>query len=155
MVPGMYSTVLELFACCCDAMLGALARFAPNLQIPLFIHTFRSNFNFIREDQLELVIMPYPNRVFGQAMKKQSRYQRQFGGKTKGTITQSDQDSKAEEVAARRRLRQQQGEIIDVKFGYKRLEDQLSSDSTNQPIIQRRGWLFNMLATTVSDILSS
>ena len=92
--------------------------------------------------------MPYPNRVFGQAMKKQSRYQRQFGGKTKDRVIQSEQDSKAEEAAARRRLRQEQGEEIDIKFGYRRLESQLSSTG-GPPEIERRGWLFHMLATTV------
>ena len=94
--------------------------------------------------------MPYPNRVFGQAMKKQSRYQRQFGGNKKGSVTQSEQAGKAEEAAARRRLRQEQGEALDIKFGYRRLEDQLSTASRGPSVIQRRGWLFHMLATTVS-----
>jgi hypothetical protein len=89
--------------------------------------------------------MPYPNRVFGQATKKQSRYQRQMGGKSKAAMSPSMQDAKAEEAAARRRLRQEQGEAIDTKFGYKRLEDQFADSP-----IERRGWLFNMLATTVS-----
>jgi hypothetical protein len=89
--------------------------------------------------------MPYPNRVFGQAQKKKSRYQRQMGDKSKAAMSPSMQDAKAEEAAARRRLRQEQGEAIDTKFGYKRLEDQYEDSP-----IERRGWLFNMLATTVS-----
>ncbi|CAJ1945696.1 unnamed protein product [Cylindrotheca closterium] len=95
--------------------------------------------------------MPYPNRVFGQAMKKPSRYQRQFGGNKNSTVTQSDQARKAEEAAARRRLRHEQGEAIDIKFGYRRLEDQLSTASRGASVIQRRGWLFHMLATTRID----
>lgn len=94
--------------------------------------------------------MPYPNHVFGQAMKKQSRYQRQFGGSKKGSATKSEHDAKAEEAAARRRLRQEQGEAIDIKFGYNRLENQLSSASRGPSAIRRRGWLFHMLPTTVS-----
>lgn len=95
--------------------------------------------------------MPYPNRVFGQAMKKQSRYQRQLGGGGKGKEASipSTQDAKAEEAAARRRLRQEQGEAIDIKFGHKRLEDQFADSSPDGSAMERRGWLFNMLATTV------
>ncbi|KAL3942259.1 MAG: hypothetical protein SGBAC_003529 [Bacillariaceae sp.] len=95
--------------------------------------------------------MPYPNHVFGQAMKKQSRYQRQFGGSKKGSATKSEHDAKAEEAAARRRLRQEQGEAIDIKFGYNRLENQLSSASRGPSAIRRRGWLFHMLPTTRID----
>ena len=91
--------------------------------------------------------MPYPNRVFGQAMKKQSRYQRQFGGK--GGKAPPSLDTKAEEAAARKRLRQEQGEAIDVRFGYNRLEDHFLDSSSDGAPIERRGWLFNMLATTV------
>jgi hypothetical protein len=68
-----------------------------------------------------------------------------MGGKSKAAMSPSMQDAKAEEAAARRRLRQEQGEAIDTKFGYKRLEDQFADSP-----IERRGWLFNMLATTVS-----
>ena len=91
--------------------------------------------------------MPYPNRVFGQAMKKQSRYQRQFGGKNGKALPTLD--TKAEEAAARKRLRQEQGEAIDVRFGYNRLEDYFLDSSSDGAPIERRGWLFNMLATTV------
>ena len=70
--------------------------------------------------------------------------------------------SKADEAAARRRLRQEQAEIIDSKFGYHRLEDQYQERRQNSSLggaergdagvdkfMQRRGWLFNMAATTV------
>ena len=103
--------------------------------------------------------MPYPNRVFGQAMKKQSRYQRQFGGKNGKALPTLD--TKAEEAAARKRLRQEQGELIDAKFGYNRLEDLYQEQQRSRnfrsekpridvdKLMQRRGWLFNMAATTV------
>lgn len=94
--------------------------------------------------------MTNPNRVFGQTMRKQSRYQRQFGGNRADNVVQNDRDNKAEEAAARRRLRQEQGENIDVKFGYRRLEDETLNSSSGVSTIQRRGWLFHMLATTVS-----
>lgn len=93
--------------------------------------------------------MPYPNRLFGQAMKKESRYQRQFGGNGERFLRR-EQDAKAEEAAARRRLRQEQGEEIDIKFGYRRLESQLSNNAGGPSVINRRGWLFHMLPTTVS-----
>lgn len=113
---------------------------------------------------------PYPNsnRLFGQTMKKSnkssvaSRYQRQLGRDGNQSQRQKEEpswseNSKADEAAIRRRLRQEQGEIIDVKFGYHRLEDQhqerqnssLRGDSGIEKAVQRRGWLFNMSATTV------
>ena len=115
------------------------------------------------------------NRQFGQSMKKSnkssagSRYQQQFGNKNKYQQQHNQTDSsnvdpnKADEAAARRRLRQEQQEIIDVKFGYHRLEDQYQERQQNSrlreergntgpgvdKLMQRRGWLFNMAATTV------
>lgn len=97
------------------------------------------------------------NRVFGQAMSKRSnqstRYQRQFGGGRQNhsqiaSTGQQDREAEArDEAAARRRLRQEQGEAIDLQFGYGRLEDQAVDPAL--PPVQRRGWLFNMLSTTV------
>lgn len=114
---------------------------------------------------------PYPNsnKKFGQTMKKSnksssagSRYQRQMGnGKGKGGQLDDSsklENSKADEAAARRRLRQEQSEIIDGKFGYHRLEDQYAERKNSrgardsvaiEKSMQRRGWLFNMSATTV------
>jgi hypothetical protein len=96
------------------------------------------------------------NRVFGQAMKKgskSSRYQRQMGnqGASHSAIATEDPQATArDEAAARRRARQEQGEEIDIKFGYERLEDK--PEDPNLPPVERRGWLFHMLPTTVSSI---
>lgn len=96
------------------------------------------------------------NRVFGQAMKKSnkgSRYQRQFGNSSHSNIvTTEDPEAVArDEAAARRRARQEQGEAIDISFGYERLED-MPVDPSHPPV-ERRGWLFHMLPTTVSFVL--
>jgi hypothetical protein len=107
--------------------------------------------------------MPYPNsknnKVFGQSMSKKkgggkSNYQRQFGGSSKNAYngsnsnSNSKDDTSSEEAqrAARRRLRQEQGEAIDAKFGYNRLED----GQQDGEVIEKRGWIFHMLPTTVS-----
>eukprot|EP00529_Nitzschia_sp_RCC80_P002741 CAMPEP_0113444100 /NCGR_PEP_ID=MMETSP0014_2-20120614/2493_1 /TAXON_ID=2857 /ORGANISM="Nitzschia sp." /LENGTH=1934 /DNA_ID=CAMNT_0000335103 /DNA_START=203 /DNA_END=6003 /DNA_ORIENTATION=- /assembly_acc=CAM_ASM_000159 len=142
-----------------------------------------------------------PQKRFGQTMHKKknagaagTRYQRQFGNGGKGShsrimsaedakqggggsgpSSQNSEQTKAQEAAARRRLRQEQGEAIDVAFGYNRLEDHpgaaaaaaaaaaataaasagaAASATTNNTILQRRGWLFNMLATTRIDASS-
>jgi hypothetical protein len=94
--------------------------------------------------------MPYPNKQFGQTMKKKqtSSYQRQFGGGSKDNkaLDQDAKDAKAAEAAAFRLLKQEQGEAIDIKFGYNRLEDQVIDP---EETVERRGWLYHMLATTV------
>ena len=109
--------------------------------------------------------MPFPNqknggnRVFGQVMsknngnssnKKTSRYRRQFGGSRHPEDNQreSETEARAAEAAARKRARQLQGEAIDLKFGYPRLEDQ-HFEAGAEPA-PRRGWIFQMLPTTVS-----
>ncbi|KAL3922010.1 MAG: hypothetical protein SGILL_002437 [Bacillariaceae sp.] len=87
-----------------------------------------------------------------------SRYQRQFGNSSRSQ-QQEDESSflerKAAEAAARRRARQEQGEAIDRNFGYHRLEDQAQSSSQKKSgvagPVERRGWLFHMLATTRID----
>lgn len=115
------------------------------------------------------IMGPYPknnNRLFGQTMKKKpssasSRYQRQFGNNNNNSnlavpSEESMAERKAAEAVARRRNRQEQGEAIDIKFGYHRLEDQPQGQQQQQQqdeisaTQQRRGWLFHMLATTVS-----
>jgi len=99
------------------------------------------------------------NRVFGQAMSKKgsksSRYQRQFGASSSQNATApasaSAEDSEVaarDEAASRRRVRQEQGEAIDLQFGYERLEDKSVVDPSLPPV-ERRGWLFHMLPTTV------
>ncbi len=93
------------------------------------------------------------NRLFGQAMSKKtqksSRYQRQFGVQTSNAAKIEDPEVAArDEAAVRRRLRQEQGEAIDLQFGYERLEDKPLDP--NMPMVEKRGWLFHMLPTTVS-----
>ena len=120
---------------------------------------------------------PGSNKLFGQTMKKSnrssaaSRYQRQFGkgGQRQppyGKDSSKPETTQAEEVAARRRLRQEQSETIDAKFGYHRLEDQYQEQRQKNSrlrtgngdaggvdkLMQRRGWLFNMAATTVRSV---
>lgn len=110
------------------------------------------------------------NKLFGQTMRKSNRssaatrYQRQFGGSSKKVESSNADTSKADEAAARRRMRQEQGELIDAKFGYHRLEDQYQERQKNpslrtetgaggsENLMQRRGWLFNMAATTVRSL---
>jgi hypothetical protein len=93
-------------------------------------------------------------------------------GNGSGSGGQSQFELKAQEAAARRRLRQEQGETIDTAFGYNRLEDHpgaaaaaaaaaagtanssggvgpYNKNKEKTAILQRRGWLFHMLATTV------
>ena len=111
---------------------------------------------------------PPAQKLFGQTMRKSNkssaatRYQRQFGGKSGNNAANSSkpEPSQADEAAARRRLRQEQGEVIDARFGYHRLEDQYQERQKNSglrteaggtdDLVQRRGWVFNMAATTVS-----
>jgi len=81
---------------------------------------------------------------------KSTRYQRQFGASSAGAAAHDDPEATArDEAAARRRLRQEQGEAIDTAFGYNRLEDQPVDPS--MPPVERRGWLFHMLPTTRVD----
>ena len=94
------------------------------------------------------------NREFGQVMKKSNksatRYQRQFGNASHSVIaaTEDPEAAARDESAARRRARQEQGEAIDISFGYERMEDK--PVDPNHPPVERRGWLFHMLPTTVS-----
>jgi hypothetical protein len=106
--------------------------------------------------------MPPPRgsrRVFGQAMGKpkskasaNTRYQRQFGGggggHSKIASSSADDDTNAL-LAAKRRIRQQKAEQIDEKFGYETFAFQNSNGSESRERRDRRGWLFNMLPTTV------
>ena len=95
------------------------------------------------------------NKVFGQTMKKSkggktSNYQRQFGGgsgsqHSKIASASTDKESEEQQRAERRRLKQAQGEALDVKFGYPSLESTVELGETTE----RRGWLFHMLPTTV------
>ena len=109
-----------------------------------------------------------PRKVFGQTMHRKggrTNYQRQFGGgggraKSIYINDSRNEESEAARQAARRRLRQEQGEAIDAKFGYHRLEDKAmlaggSDNKNDEVIVERRGWLFHMLPTTVRKIKAS
>jgi len=109
---------------------------------------------------------PGGQRVFGQAMQKNgnrrrggggasSRYQRQFGNK--GTVYRSaDNDAKSDESRALyRRQKQAAGEALDDIFGierfavstsHKKAKGDKDGEGTTR---QRRGWLYNILSTTV------
>jgi len=94
-------------------------------------------------------------REFGQVMKKSNkstRYQRQFGNASSShsqlVIPDDPEAAAREEAVAKRRARQEQGEAIDLAFGYERIEDK--PIDPNHPPVERRGWLFHMLPTTVS-----
>jgi len=81
-------------------------------------------------------------RVFGQAQKG-SKYQRQFGNQSSSGLRvreQTEEELAAQRRAEYRRQRQQQGEALDVEFGYARYD-------RTSPLPQQRGWLFNMLPT--------
>lgn len=102
------------------------------------------------------------NAVFGQAMKKKkgrSNYQRQFGGGKSATVyrSASSTTSDAEAAAQKRRQRQILGEQIDAKMGVERFSaknqqhEMMSADDT---VSMRRGWLYNIMSTTVSNRLT-
>jgi hypothetical protein len=97
------------------------------------------------------------NQVFGQTMKKSnknSRYQRQFGNGNKGkskSATVYKSASADDPAAARRRYKQEQGQQIDRKFGYEKFS--LTNNAQQQGELSRRGWLFQMLPTTVRSFI--
>ena len=107
--------------------------------------------------------MPPPRgsrRVFGQAMgkgqPKRSSYQRQFGGGSNGNkstiANNSNANNKMDDsalLAAKRRIRQQKAEQIDEKFGYETFAFENTNGAESRQARERRGWLFNMLPTTV------
>ena len=106
-------------------------------------------------------------RVFGQAMGKSKRggggsssssYQRQFGGGSKAKISPAGGGGNGDNtttddanaiLAAKRRIRQEKAEQIDEKFGYETFAFQNTNGVGSREVRERRGWLFNMLATTV------
>ena len=97
-------------------------------------------------------------RVFGQSMgkskKRSTNYQRQFGGgggKNQHSLIASSSSSASNEetLAAKRRIRQQKAERIDEKFGYETFAFENTNGTDSQQIREKRGWLFNILPTTV------
>jgi hypothetical protein len=117
-------------------------------------------------DSLHSTVMAPPNRgpVFGQAMQKRkvgasnnrSNYQRQFGGggSSSTSYRQPPKSSAAEDAATTkadyRRRKQAQGEVVDESFGVEKFSYQ-NVKSTEPEDLRRRGWLYNVLATTVSN----
>lgn len=93
-------------------------------------------------------------RVFGQAMKKKSssssRYQRQFGAKggNPSSNTPDEAALQAARAAEWRRAKQAAGEALDRKFGMERFGE-ASAQQGQEEVQQRRGWLYNVLPTTV------
>jgi len=86
-------------------------------------------------------------------MKKGTRYQRQMGAAagsshSKRDATKSDEEILAARRAERRRIRKQEGEELDERFGYGRF------DHRSDTVVPKRGWLFNMLPTTVVETSS-
>jgi hypothetical protein len=101
-----------------------------------------------------------------------SNYQRQFGGKgdknnqgkkNTDTVNRSandddSTDNKAAELAQWRRIKQAKGEALDKAFGTERFAPSNHQTSTiimnektteKEPMKSRRGWLYNILPTTV------
>lgn len=104
--------------------------------------------------------MAPPSRgpVFGQAMQKRkgggkSNYQRQFGGGGATTYRQAPKGTDYEAAAAEskadyRRRKQAQGDLVDESFGVEKFSFQ-NVKSIDPKDLQRRGWLYNVLPTTV------
>jgi len=106
-----------------------------------------------------------PQKVFGQTMHKKkkgggggrSNYQRQFGGSHKSnpsTVYRSGGDdaaaaSKKDSAAEFRRQKIAAAKQVEAAFGIERfvLQD-------NQQSAERRGWLYNLVPTTVSALCS-
>lgn len=112
-------------------------------------------------------------QVFGQTIQKRSNnggnnYRRQFGGSTyrggagSDAATAKTSTATANEKAEYRRMRQAKGEALDVRFGMDRFsldshhESPAKSTSAHHKVAhdakrtrERRGWLFNILTTTV------
>jgi hypothetical protein len=99
---------------------------------------------------------PPSRQVFGQTMHKKkgggrSNYQRQFGGSSKqnpSTVYRSgdgdDAADKASKAAEFRRKKLETAKQVEISFGLERfvLED-------NQQKASRRGWLYNLIPTSV------
>ena len=79
-----------------------------------------------------------------------SNYQRQFGGGGATTYRQAPKtaDDAAETKAEYRRRKQAQGDLVDESFGVEKFSFQ-NVKSVDPKDLQRRGWLYNVLPTTV------
>jgi hypothetical protein len=85
----------------------------------------------------------------GKPKSSKSRYQQQFGGGSKAPASSTTSSDDAALLAARRQARQQKGEQIDAQFGFETFAFQNSNVDESRESRERRGWLFNMLPTTV------
>ena len=95
-------------------------------------------------------------QVFGQTMRKKSssssRYQRQFGNSAtvyRAATEQSEAERKAAMIAERRRKKQIASKEVEKAF---RMETfgLIGAPIDNEMSGSRRGWLYNVLPTTVS-----
>jgi hypothetical protein len=85
-------------------------------------------------------------KVFGQSMQKKTSYQRQFGGGSSTSYRSGDTDdaaAKAVLAAERRKRKQVAAENVEKAF---RIDPFVIDKEKTQP---RRGWLYNVLPTTV------
>jgi len=103
---------------------------------------------------------PPARQVFGQTMHKKkkgrSNYQRQFGGggghksnpatvyRSGGGDDDAQQQSKSEKAAEYRRQKIETAKQVEAHFGIERF---VLAD--NQQVAERRGWLYNLVPTTV------
>lgn len=86
-------------------------------------------------------------RVFGQATRGPSRYQRQLGQRGKNKDNSQQNAVTEEQERAQRRLamklkRKAEGEALDERFGYSRYCRGGADGSRS-----KRGWVFNILPT--------
>jgi hypothetical protein len=132
------------------------------------VHSFKAAAAKNNYTHLPTMAPPNRNQVFGQAMQKRkggggnnnnrSNYQRQFGGSGKSSATtyrhapqsSSSAGDNAETKAEWRRRKQAIGEVVDESFGVEKFSFQ-NVKSTEPEDLRRRGWLYNVLPTTVSE----
>ncbi len=85
-------------------------------------------------------------RVFGQATRGPSRYQRQLGrGKDQNAHSASqltEEQERAQRRLAMKLKRRAEDEALDERFGYSRY-----SSSSGDGSRSKRGWIFNILPT--------
>jgi len=94
----------------------------------------------------------------GKQKPQRSSYQRQFGGGGKSKLNAGSDDKKTDDLsailAAKRRARQQKAEQIDEQvFGFETFAFHNTNGAESREARERRGWLFNMLPTTVRESL--
>jgi len=84
-------------------------------------------------------------RVFGQVNRRgYNRYQRQLGNKTYNKATSSEENELVIKRKEYRQKRKVEGDALDERFGFGRFMNNNSNDRKS-----RRGWIFNILPTTI------